>query len=199
MSRPNAPARRVAPHHQNGFILVTSLIFLVIITLLAVSAINSSTLQQRMANNQREKSRALDAADAALRHVETLLASNDFRQCNPVMNPGASTSANSNNSCNTNASELTVVPASPDANQSATYYLSDAFWSQPGVSTYPLPGDSGNSGLNIQYVVEYVREQANDLNPGSAGTVLLFRITARARGRSPASRAVVQSVYQITT
>ncbi|MES1953438.1 pilus assembly PilX family protein [Salinisphaera hydrothermalis] len=194
----NMPTRPLA-RREEGFILVTSLIFLVIITLLAVSAINSSTLQQRMANNQREKSRALDAADSALRHVETLLASNDFRQCNPVMSPGSGTNAAANNGCDAGASGLTVVPASPDANQSATYYLSDAFWSRSGVSTYQLPGDSGSSGLNIQYLVEYIREQADDLNPGSAGTVVLFRITARAQGRSPASRAVVQSVYQITT
>ncbi|MGB7754936.1 MAG: PilX N-terminal domain-containing pilus assembly protein [Salinisphaera sp.] len=184
---------------QDGFILVTSLIFLVILTLLAVSAINSSTLQERMAANQREKSRALDAADSALRHVETLLASSDFRACNPVMNPGITSNSQSTNSCNANASGLAVIPASSGNTDSATYYLSDQFWSQTGVSTYQLPGDASTSGLNIQYVVEYVRQQADDLNPGSAGTTVLFRITARARGRSPGSRAVVQSVYQVTT
>ncbi|MGN8157185.1 pilus assembly PilX family protein [Salinisphaera sp. RV14] len=198
MSMPR-PATPVASRRQDGFILVTSLIFLVVLTLLAVSAINSSTLQERMATNQREKSRALDAADSALSHVETLLASTGFRQCNPVMNPTAGTSAAANSGCDTSASGLTVIPAGSGTSDSTSYYLSDQFWSQAGVSSYQLPADASSTGLNVQYVVEYVREQANDLNPGSAGTVILFRITARADGRSPASRAVVQSIYQVTT
>lgn len=190
------------PHtanRQDGFILVTSLIFLVVLTLLAVSAINSSTLQERMAANQREKARALDAADSALRHVETVLASGDFRECNAVMNPGVSSNSASASGCDDAASGLTVIAAHASNEDSATYYFSDGFWSQTGVSTYQLPGDTSTSGLNVQYVVEYVRQQANDLNPGSAGSTVLFRITARARGRSPASRAVVQSIYQVTT
>ena len=192
--RASIPANR-----QDGFILVTSLVFLVIITLLAVSAINSSTLQERMAANQREKSRALNAADSALRYVETLLASNSFRACNPALNPGLTSGTQAGSSCDANASGLTVIPASSAGTDPTTYYLSDAFWSQTGVSTYQLPGDASTSGLNIQYVVEYVRQQADDLNPGAAGTTVLFRITARARGRSPGSRAVVQSIYQVTT
>lgn len=191
---PPAPVAR--PRAQRGFILVTSLIFLVILTLLAVSAINSSTLQERMAANQREKSRALDAADSALRHVETVLASDDFRTCNTVIQPSGSSA---NGSCDDDASNLTIVAASDSDDDSATRYLSDAFWSQAGVSTYQLPDNTSTSGLKVQYVVEYVRQEAYDLNPDSSGSTLLFRITARARGTSAASRAVVQSVYRITT
>lgn len=197
MSRSGHTAQRIG-RRQDGFILVTSLIFLVVLTLLAVSAIDSSTLQERMAANQREKARALDAADSALRHVETLLGSRDFQTCNPAVHPTTTGSA-ANPGCSANASAFNVIAARTNDSDTSARYLSDGFWSQSGVSTYRLPDDPNDSGLTVQYVVEYIRQKADDLNPGSAGTTVLFRITARAHGRSPASRAVVQSVYQVTT
>lgn len=53
-----------------GFVLITSLIFLVIMTLLAVTAIRRSTLGEKLSNNMREQNVAFQAAEAALRFCQ---------------------------------------------------------------------------------------------------------------------------------
>lgn len=58
---------------QNGYVLITSLILLVVITLLGVSAVSNVTLQERMASNMNEKQRAFEAASIALREGEMFL------------------------------------------------------------------------------------------------------------------------------
>lgn len=59
---------------QNGFVLVASLIFLVIMTLLGVAMFKGFTMDQLMGGNLREKNRSFDAAQAALHAAEFWLA-----------------------------------------------------------------------------------------------------------------------------
>lgn len=55
---------------QNGFVLITALIFLVILAVLGLSSMQASTLQERMAGNLRDRNIALQAAELALRDAE---------------------------------------------------------------------------------------------------------------------------------
>ena len=55
---------------QNGAALVTGLIFLVILTLLGVTAMQTSIMEERMAGNARDRNIAFQAAEAALRNAE---------------------------------------------------------------------------------------------------------------------------------
>lgn len=55
---------------QNGFVLITALIFLVILAVLGISSMQASTLQERMAGNLRDRNIALQAAELALRDAE---------------------------------------------------------------------------------------------------------------------------------
>lgn len=52
--------------HQNGLVLVFALLVLLSITILGVTAINSSILQSKMASSIERKSFAFDAAEAAI-------------------------------------------------------------------------------------------------------------------------------------
>ncbi len=54
----------------SGYALITSLLFLTVMTILGTSAVGRMTLQERMASNLREKGRADEAANAALRQGE---------------------------------------------------------------------------------------------------------------------------------
>jgi type IV pilus assembly protein PilX len=65
-SQPPAPLRK-----QSGISLVVVLLFLVILTLLGLSASLSSTSGERMARNARDQNVALQAAEAALRDART--------------------------------------------------------------------------------------------------------------------------------
>lgn len=59
--------------HQRGMALVLSLIFLIIVTLLSMSSMQGSMIQNRMAASQRDHTMALQAAEAALRDAENQL------------------------------------------------------------------------------------------------------------------------------
>jgi type IV pilus assembly protein PilX len=58
---------------QSGAVLLVSLIFLLLLTILGLSAIQSSTLQERMAGNGRDVNTAFQAAEAAMREAEEFL------------------------------------------------------------------------------------------------------------------------------
>ncbi len=74
MSTPS-PNRRKPHLRQQGSALVISLVFLVVMTLIAVGAMRDTTLQERMAGNLRDRSLAFQAAEGALREGENWLLS----------------------------------------------------------------------------------------------------------------------------
>ncbi len=63
--------RIINRNRQRGFVLITSLIFLVVMTLLAATAIRRSTLGEKLSNNMREQNLAFQAAEVALRFCQT--------------------------------------------------------------------------------------------------------------------------------
>ena len=56
---------------QRGVVLIVSLIFLLVLTLIGVTASQSTILQERMAGNVKDRNMALQASEAALRAGET--------------------------------------------------------------------------------------------------------------------------------
>jgi type IV pilus assembly protein PilX len=191
------PTRR----SQTGFVLVTSLIFLVVITLLAVSAINSSTLQERMASNQREKSRARQAADAALRRGELVLQDTIF---DTLQKPGSTVTVDMPADTSNGGGTLSVriwrrgeMIEDTDEQDNPEAFLDETTWTPGKPLTYTL-----DDLLDpVDYFVEDYDCIARDLNPDSEAVCdgsMLYRVTARARGRgeNPAAVAVTQSIYE---
>ena len=58
---------RKAPRHQQGAVLIIALIMLLLITMASIVSIRTSTLDERMAGNARDRDKSLQAADAAVR------------------------------------------------------------------------------------------------------------------------------------
>jgi type IV pilus assembly protein PilX len=56
-----------ALRRQQGAVLIVSLLFLVILTLLGLTAMSGTTMEERMSGNSRDMNVALQAAEAALR------------------------------------------------------------------------------------------------------------------------------------
>ena len=69
MHSKNLPCRK----KQAGVVLFVSLIFILMITMLAVTSIQSTTVTERIAGNSRDKSVAFQAAETALRDAESFL------------------------------------------------------------------------------------------------------------------------------
>jgi type IV pilus assembly protein PilX len=63
----------LSPGRQRGAALVVGLIFLSMLSLMAVAAYMVATQEERMAGNTRDRLRAFEAAEASLRDCESLL------------------------------------------------------------------------------------------------------------------------------
>lgn len=58
------------PRAQRGAVLLIALIMLLLLTVIGISSMRSTSLQERMAGNLRDESHALQAAEAAMRQGE---------------------------------------------------------------------------------------------------------------------------------
>lgn len=183
---------------QRGFVLVTSLIFLVVITLLAVSAISSSTLQERMASNLREKSRARQAADAALREAELQLSSAAMATYQKARNCSSGGEVDDSENGLVICRQGVFDAADDDAGER---YFDDDVWSSSAVQTYNADKNGDNDAIDtdVRYVVEELEDCVGSVDPDKCALgagVIRYRVTALARGQNPAAIAVTQSVYQ---
>jgi len=73
------------PHKSRGVALVVALVFLLLLTILGVTVMNTSALEGRMAGNTQETNRAFQAAESAIEHVFV-----DGGVFNNLTNPGMS-------------------------------------------------------------------------------------------------------------
>lgn len=60
----------MSPRNQAGFVLVTSLVFLIVLSLLGVMALRGSLFEERMSANDRDRTIAREYAELALRDAE---------------------------------------------------------------------------------------------------------------------------------
>lgn len=58
------------PRKQSGAVLIVSLVFLLVVTLIAVASMRSTTLQEKMAGNTRDRNLAFQAAESSMREAE---------------------------------------------------------------------------------------------------------------------------------
>lgn len=196
---------------QHGFVLLTSLVFLVVITLLAVTAMNRSTLQERMASNMRDQSRSQQAADAALREAERRLSDPVFNtyQATAANNPYELTEDYSKKSSDNDTLTLSPIGlfknSEGDTSDDNATYLNSSNWS--GGAVYDVlasvtaedseVGFSLQSPPDVKYYVQPAAFSGRDLNPDTAAVAdgtAYYRITARATHGDRAA-VVTQSTY----
>jgi len=176
------------PTSQHGAALITGLIFLVVLTLISLSAIKSTSLEERMAGNARDQDVAFEAAEAgirdAMKSLPKLRSSQFAAGCsaglclnNPVT-PVWTTITNNNDwtSAKTatysgtaltfdNKSTPTALPIQP-------HYIIELI---PG--TVPAFGSSASTGKGIT----------------SGAQLTPYRITARGWGITGQTQATVQA------
>ncbi len=192
---------------SRGFVLISSLIFLVVVTLLAVTAMNSSTVQETMASNLREKSRARQSADAALRQGELLLENAAF---DTYQAPGSVVALKNEDNLLAGNTPATVKlwysrgmlgdddDDQDDEDDDTVAFLNKTLWADGGAMEYAF--DSADDGTApVQYYVEDHDFIPRDLNPDTAAVAdggVIYRVTARAEGENLAAVAVTQSLYE---
>ena len=58
---------------QSGMVLVTSLVILMILTMLGLSSVQGTSIQELISRNQRDSNIAFNAAETAIVHAEGVL------------------------------------------------------------------------------------------------------------------------------
>jgi len=180
-------------NRQQGAVLVISLIILLVMTLIGITGMQTTVLEEKMAGNMRDQNLAFQAAESALRNGE--------------MDTGANYSLTSsflpscaNGLCKPSA---TAVPVWADPTTT-----NPVIWSS---STNTIAYASQNVGVGVapldpivyanppEYIVELLDQPpkvAGQSLKGSAIPIETFRITARGIGGTTTASTMVQSIYK---
>ena len=157
---------------QSGAVLFVGLMMLLIMSLIAVTSMQGSTLEVRMAGNTRDSLVALQSAEAALQAGEALIDTGLLNLVNFDTNGIDGLYDNS-------VTDLWAT-RNWDANDSIAYAVADGY-TQPGnVTTVP------------RYIIQHISQTEvvpklliENYGEGEAGkTIELFRVTARGTGGS---------------
>jgi type IV pilus assembly protein PilX len=179
---------------QRGAVLFVSLILLLILTLIGVTAARMQTVEERMAQNDDNHQLALQAAEAALRYGETLLwggiySTSDFAaNANGLYQLQTEVQAAVGSSNPAQASIVDSINWSSPGTQSMAY-------AGPGLSNAPAPPQSA------QIVIESLPPVARAGDPictpgyGQEQVCSVYRITAHAVGGDSTSAATLQSIF----
>jgi len=167
-------------NRQTGAALVTGLIFMVVLTIIVISALRSATLEERMAANARNRQLALQAAEAVVREAEVALVSG--APFDPFT-PSSFTASCTNGYCNKAVAGSTPKWKTIDwDDDTKTRSFANASSEIDGVSEQP----------------RYIVEIANTPVFGGAGGIcpkILYRITARGVGQDN-STVFVQTMFR---
>lgn len=169
-------------HGQRGTALVMTLVILLLLTMLGITAINTSTLEERMAGNTKDQNLSFQAAETALRAAETW-----------VQSTTAATQLAVNNA------NGIYTPADPLLTPLEIWDSVD--WSSGNVVSYPrVPGGPTVTGglSEVDNQPRYIIENVDTKPLSPTGTQVTVRITARGTGASDTTVSMVQSTYSVT-
>ena len=160
---------------QHGATLMISLMLLLVMTLIGVTAMGTSSLEEKMAGNARDKHLAFNAAEAALRDAERYVTED-------IVSVAAFDGSYTG---------LYAVGSDPDITADATWANSLSYAGTiDGIKTEPkyiveVMGNVGNEDPNI----------GDYSTTSGAGVITTYRITARGTGGSDNSVVMLQSYY----
>ena len=187
---------------QQGISLVIVMIFLVILSVLGVSAIQTSTLSSKVARNQLDRTLAFQAAEAALRDAELDLNNKKFDKITKCTAGGAGCRASLITSGGSNFGNDTS--ANPSANRCKLGLCSTddpiagalPFWEER--SRWTNANDSveygtftGADDLPVvaqqpRYMIEYFKQ----------GDEAVYRVTSLGFGASTSTTIMLQTSYK---
>jgi type IV pilus assembly protein PilX len=168
----STPCTKRSSGREHGAVLIVALVFLVIMTVLGVTAMRTTTLQERMAGNVRDSNLAFQSAEAALREGEQFL-----QQATLPPFTGANG----------------LLPMEEDAGQ-VTFWNAYA-WSGNGRVTASVAGVIEAP----RYVIEELPAlpaEGDSAKFGALPDVGFYRVTARAAGGTQDAVSILQTTYR---
>ena len=207
-----SPSANDSAHRQRGAVLLVAMLFLLLLTLMALASSNTSIMQERMTGGMRNRQLAAIAMENALRGGEEFLWNLSFDSAQPLP------------PCINDATDC-VYFTHPDGslNPKVQAFRSSTNWLDPatdGAREYPrsLIGFGGNSvtanvAAQPRYMIEFLGSASpgtggsggrigrtggavlSEKDRGAVGAHFLYRITARSQGGTDAVVRVAESTF----
>ncbi len=191
-----------SPRQEKGAALFVSLVFLFILTIIGLMGMQSSSMQEKMAGNMRDRNLAFQAAESALRVGEENIHNRD-----PVIQGGFICN-NANDGLYSAASPGADCPTTrgwPSNAQGQNPYSpeDDRFWTNNTDVLTLAAGGFNNLAAVPRYVMEDMSSQitgpgtsleAGNAMPQNLGTY--YRVTSRGVGMANGSLVIMQSVVR---
>lgn len=163
------------PPQQRGAALAVSLIMLLILTLLGVTAMQTTIFEERMAGNTKDANTAFQAAEAALRDAEAYL----------------------NGTASIGPFDGTAGLYDQDSAPAPANLESDVSWPATAVS---YGGGLSEVAAAPEYIIEHMRPVLDPDNSLASDEPLpdtgIYRVTARGTGNTNTAIAVLQSTFK---
>jgi type IV pilus assembly protein PilX len=171
---PNRPQPHAA---ERGAVLVTSMLLLLVLTIIGVTVMQMSRMQERMAGNSRDVNLAFQAAEGALRNGESFIDAQDVR---PI-------------ACSTSPCEVWLEEAA-----SGSIANADETWWDTNGQGFGLEAMEGLSEEPVTAIEElgFVRTDGGLVmgqDPPDGRD--FYQVTARSTGGSGLAEVVLQSTY----
>lgn len=189
-----------AMQRQVGAALITGLIFLVVLTMIGVTAARMSTLEERMSGNMRDRSLAMQAAEMALRDAERDILGLGAAPRNPAI----SGITGFDDECTDGLCDRRGLPPSYDGSvikfpeftaSGVDYDELELDIAVNGVAYGDYTGSTNITGIPDNQQPRYVIEGMRKL-PSGGGEAFYYRITVRAQGANPNTVVWLQEVFK---
>lgn len=185
-----------AVNKQGGAALVVCLIVLLVMSVIGVTSVSNSTVQQRMAFNLRQQQLAENAAEHALRAAEAYLATN-------IVSSRAMDAFYADGNQGTSFYMSKGVRGTPYVVSLPSWDATDAkAWIGNGLAVTGLGSDA--TSQDPRYMIEFIGRSkidgARQISKASDSNIqnfrYNFRITAIGWGVDPNAYAVLQSTFE---
>jgi type IV pilus assembly protein PilX len=166
-----------ASKHQQGVVLIVSLILLLLITLISVSGMKNTILEEKMAGNYKDKNSAFQAGEAALREAEASL---DASNIEPFFDDVGTTTGHYLPTKN-------GLPRWQSVNWDG---IGDVITFSGALSGIP---DSP------KYIIEQldpIQDPGGPVGAGELVTIKYYRITTQATGSTDTAEVTLQSTFK---
>lgn len=183
-------ARDVCHRPQRGSALIMGLIMLLVITMIGLTAMQTTTQQERMAGNMRDRNIAFQAAETALRRGEEMLLGRCIQDGDFVGEGAFDVDGNDDDE----RAFISTAATASKAEWEGSSYLFDTFGDACAAGKHVKLAESADAP---RYFVERQPPMSGpSLEAGVAKTIQVFKVTSRGVGGSEAAVAVLQSSFK---
>jgi len=165
---------------QKGAVLIVGLIMLFVMTLISISSMSGSVLEERMSSNFKDRQTAFQAAEAALRQGERLTVSNQLKSSYTTTCTGGL--------CLADIGDAPTVYPDYATNASPSVWISSATH-----ITYSVYGTATPAKIIIEYMG--CNKKTNGITCVGGTDKNIFRVTALGYGQSANAQVMLQSTF----